>query len=183
MPFVVAALVLLGAVTLLNLALTLAVIRRLKAQSEASFASAPNLAPAPGPSADVQVGTVVPAFSVRDLSDGEVKNTPQNGTTLFAFFSVDCRACWMNLDRFLAYARSCGLPPEQMVSVVVGDASRKQDQIREIASVSRVVSEPTGGTVSSAFGVHVYPVYALVDTEGVLVHLSGFAELPQTVGV
>jgi hypothetical protein len=185
MPFVVAALVVLGIATFLNLVLTLAVVRRLNARPVEGGEAA-----TPGPSgegfsptAGVVIGTPVPGFIAQDLDGAPVVSGHADGTTLFAFFGADCRGCWTRLPGYLDYASSSDLPAERLIAVVVGDASLVPKEITRLRTAARVVSEPSGGPLSSAFGVRGFPTFAQVDTAGIVEDLFfALEDLPLTVG-
>lgn len=123
MPFVVAALVLLGLLCLVNLLLTVGILRRMRAQAAAGS----------GPLFALRPGSAVGEFAAT-TTDGEPLTTATLDGTV-AFFSADCPACHDTLPDFLAYAREQGR--DRVLAVVGGDDA---DTVRALAEVARVVA-------------------------------------------
>ncbi|MER6914774.1 hypothetical protein ABT354_24130 [Streptomyces sp. NPDC000594] len=110
-----------GALAMVNLVLTVGVVRRLREHTELLERTPAQAAGAPGGMAGIaSVGTAIPAFTAgppdspitdRDLLDG----------TLVAFFSPTCAPCRDKLPGFVA--RYEGQPEEarKVLAVVVGD--------------------------------------------------------------
>src|SRR5438270_353683 len=116
MPFVVAALVLLGLLCLLNLLLTVGILRRMRAQPATGAGTPFALRP----------GSAIGEFAAT-TTDGE----PLTAATLdgtVAFFSADCPACHDTLPDFLAYAREQGR--DHVFAVFGGD---DPDTVRALA--------------------------------------------------
>ncbi|WP_328451339.1 TlpA disulfide reductase family protein [Amycolatopsis sp. NBC_00438] len=135
MPFVVAALVLLGLLCLVNLLLTAGILRRMRAQATMGSGALFALGP----------GSAVGEFAATTTEGEPVTAATLDGTV--AFFSADCPACHDTLPDFLAYAREQG---RDRVLAVVGGGDA--DTVRALAAVARVVpAELDGGPVAAAF--------------------------------
>ncbi|HET6709641.1 TlpA family protein disulfide reductase [Amycolatopsis sp.] len=166
MPYVVATLVLLGLVCLLNLLLTVGILRRMRAQPAAK----PELPFALRP------GSAVGEFAVT-TTDGEPLTTASLTGTV-AFFSADCAACHDTLPDFLAYARAQGR--DNVVAVFGGD---EPDTVRALAEVAHVVTaELDGGPVAAAFRNTWTPALYVVADGQVTATAGRVAELPVPAG-
>ncbi|MEV0623445.1 TlpA disulfide reductase family protein [Nonomuraea sp. NPDC050404] len=159
MQFVVAALVLVAFVALLNLALTLAVIRRLRAQEEARRGERPALKPLM-----VGLGERPEDFTAADV-DGEKLSRADLGPGLVGFFSTTCPACAQRLPKFTELAaRDAGT-----IAIVVGEPGETAEMIDELRPVARVFTERHGDTLTTAFAVGGYPATCRLDPEGAVV--------------
>lgn len=135
MPFVVAALVLLGLLCLVNLLLTVGILRRMRAQAATGSGSLFALRP----------GSDIGEFAATTTDGEPVTAATLNGTV--GFFSADCPACHDTLPDFLAHAREQGR--DRVLAVVGGDDA---DTVRALAEVARVVpADLDGGPVAAAF--------------------------------
>ncbi|MBG0832673.1 TlpA family protein disulfide reductase [Planomonospora sp. ID67723] len=135
MPYLVAAVVLLGALCLLNLLLTIGILRRMRAQAD-RFAGPP---PALGPGSSVGEFTAV-------TTGGELVSH-DTLTGVVGFFSADCEACHELLPRFVEQARE--LSREDVLVVFGGE---DEAAVRALAAVARVVvAGRDGGLVARAF--------------------------------
>lgn len=166
----------LGAVTLLcvsltlvNLVLTLGVIRRLREHSEKFTAlakSAPRPEPMIGPgkrpapfSATAVDGTLV---SHRDLTEG----------SLVAFFSPTCDSCAEWLPRFVEAAAALPRGQRQALAVVIASEHlSNSEMVAKLRPVATVVVEGEKGPIAEAFEVTGYPAMGRLDENGaVLTH-------------
>jgi hypothetical protein len=180
MPFVIAALILLGVVTFLNLILTTAVIRRLR---EREILSASHGTGTIEVDAGIPVGGTVPSFETT-ATDGTAVTGAEaaNKRMLYAFFSVDCKACWPKVPAFVTYVRQLGLGTDQVVSSVVGAGAASDDSVARLESVGRVVMEPTGGPMSSALEARGFPSFVLVGAGGAVeAYTFSLTDMPQSV--
>lgn len=162
-----AAMVVVGALCLLNLVLALGIIRRLRELSALLAAPPDHGEPLPilGP------GEVVGPFDAT-TSDGEpLSRDALAEPTLVAFFSPDCFACQEQLPGFLDYAGRA-VERRQALAVVVAPEPAAE-LVATLTPVARVVSEPPDGPVARAFGVQGTPAYCRVESGGVVAD-SGF---------
>lgn len=162
-----------GLVGVLNLLLTAAVIRRLRAYDGPSAGRSD-----PGPWRAVQkpprvmraAGERVGAFrghTVRGEPVGE--EFFARSTTLVGAFTVGCQACEERLPEFAELAAAFPGDGTQVLALLVGDAGDLADKIRLLEPVATVVVEQDrGGPVGEALGVRAYPALALIDPGGVV---------------
>ena len=136
MPYLVAAVVLLAVVCVLNLVLTVGLIRRLRAQE-----ARPQHA---GPPTALGVGAEIGDFTATTV-DGEPVGR-DDLTGLVGFFSAGCDPCHELLPRFVEHAE--GRARERVLAVVTGEDRETVEALRPVA---RVITEDYDGTVTSAF--------------------------------
>lgn len=145
MPYLIAGLVLVGLLSVLNLALMLALARRLRTQTPRAEAVGGR-----------RSGDRVLAFSGRFTETG-----------LVAFLSPSCEPCQEQVPHVQAYARELG--PERALIVVVDDNEDPAKVAEEVAAfdgTAQVVVGRTGDGMSAAFGVDTYPALFLVNPDG-----------------
>ncbi|GAA0464384.1 redoxin domain-containing protein [Streptomyces olivaceiscleroticus] len=155
MPFLIAAVVLVGVLCAADLILTVGVIRRLRDHAE-------RLALLSG-EGGIAVGDEVGEFSVATV-DGRLVVTrdalsEDAGGTVVAFFSPDCEPCEETLSRFVPYAaelRAGGCP---VLAAVVGDPGEQTDAfVAALSPVAHVVAERhPDGPLSAAFRIGAVP--------------------------
>ncbi|MEU5266143.1 TlpA disulfide reductase family protein [Amycolatopsis sp. NPDC021455] len=164
MPFVVAALVLLGLLCLLNLLLTVGILRRMRART------------ASGTPFALRPGSAVGEFAVTTTDGEPLTLASLNGTV--AFFSADCAACHETLPDFLAYARAQGRG--NVFAVFGGD---EPDTVRALAEVAHVVTaDLDGGPVAAAFRNTWTPALYVVADGRVAATAGRVHELPVPAG-
>jgi hypothetical protein len=165
MPYLVAAVVFVGALCLLDLLLTFGVIRRLRA-TPASQAHDHGV--------DVSVTTLQPGqsatpFTAETTLTGTAVNGPA-GLRLVAFFSTHCSLCPKRAPSFVSYVRANGLRAEDVLAVVTavdGDLS-DATYLGDVAAVARVCAEEPDGPVAAAFGVTGFPAFCLLEPDGTI---------------
>jgi thiol-disulfide isomerase/thioredoxin len=159
MAYVIAALVLLTLLAVGNLALTLALVRRLRAGVPA----------VPTASEPVGVGERIGEFSITTTAGVQLgRDGLFTGTGLVAFLSPSCPPCQEQLPRVLARAAELG-DPAGVLAVVVDDMEDPADVAAEVAAfdgVARVVVARTGDRLTGAFRVDAYPAVFLVGPGG-----------------
>ncbi|MER6308679.1 hypothetical protein [Streptomyces sp. NPDC001657] len=162
MPYLVAAVVLIGALCLLDLLLTVGLVRRLRAQQ------------APRPSADgfahagmLPPGGIVGAFDTRTV-DGRPLHRRDLGTgTVVVFLSPGCPPCHQLVPRVAAALGAA--PANEAVAVVAGGMEGDPDTeqlLKELGPVARVVLEPGTGPMTEAFAARAFPVMCRVRAVG-----------------
>jgi hypothetical protein len=167
MLFVVAALVLLGLLCLLNLLLTVGILRRMRAEAEQHKS---------GSLFTLRPGSAIGEFAATTTDSEPVTAATLNGTV--AFFSADCPACHETLPDFLAYARDQGR--DNVLAVVGGD---DPDTVRALAEVARVVpADLDGGPVAAAFRNTWTPALYVVADGRVVATAGRVHELPVPAG-
>jgi len=176
MEFLVAALVLVGALVVVDLVLTFGVIRRLREHStligqalEGTERVADFMLPK---------GSRLPELNATTV-DGAA--APDSGPLLIGFFSPNCKACVQRLPGFVEYARGFD---GDVLGVAVGGPGDVDDIVGRLRPVAGVVVEPPDGPLAKALQVKGMPAMATVDADGVVV-ASGYelAALPRLTAV
>jgi hypothetical protein len=164
MPYLVAAVVLLGVLGLVNLLFTLGILRRMRTEHDWH----------PDPLFALGPGSAVGEFSARTIADEPVSHDTVAG--MVAFFSAGCEACHDRLPQLLEHARSAGR--ENVLAVVGG---HDEDIVRALAPVARVIlADLDGGPVAHAFQNTWTPALYLVgDDHRVIAAASRLEELPR----
>ncbi|MBF9130515.1 redoxin family protein [Plantactinospora sp. S1510] len=171
MPFLLALVLFVGALCVLDLVLTIGVIRRLREHSDliarAAVGGAEVMRPA-GARADAFEATT---------TDGElVSRSTLVGSTLVGVFSPGCGACAERLPGFVSRAGEFPGGRDRVLAVVVTDES-PTEEFAALRPVARVVLETRNGPVSAALGVHGFPAFAVLDDAGLV--LGSGTELDQ----
>jgi hypothetical protein len=161
-----AAVLLLTALSLLNLVLLLGVVRRLR-EHESRLAAAELAGMAgEGPAELIApVGSRVAEFSARTVDGRSLDKEALATPALVGFFSPGCDSCHERLPDFRrAAADNAG----RALAVVVRDGADVDPLVGELERVASVVVEDPDGPLTSAFGVRGFPVFALVGTGGTI---------------
>lgn len=177
MPYLVAAVVLVGLLCVVNLWFTMAVVRRLREHtrllSEVGSGTGGRLEP-----------TVdrVPAFTASTV-DGQVVTGPNAGLAVVAFLATDCAACDTQLPGLLRYLSEERHDPERVLAVVAGvDTPKGERMVETLRTVASVVREPLDGAVCTAFAATRFPTFYLVEGDGDVRVGAGVADaLPRRV--
>ncbi|MFE1553236.1 TlpA family protein disulfide reductase [Streptomyces sp. NPDC058718] len=160
MAFLVAGMVLVGALGLLNLALSLAIVRRLRRQEE-QRGGADRHAPS-GP----EVGTKLPTFSAPALG-GEVfaSESLAGGAAALSFITTSCGAC----DEFVAdmpeFAAQTGLDDSRIVVVIAGEQGKARQMADRLDGLATVVYEEAPGNISSLYAITATPTTVIADAD------------------
>ncbi|MFI1890709.1 TlpA family protein disulfide reductase [Streptomyces jumonjinensis] len=176
MPILIALVVLVGLLCILDLILTVGVIKRLREHSE-QLARLGR-----GPLAALTEGDEVPAFETTTTEGDRLSRDELADGTVVAFFTPDCAACQEKKPMFLEYARTAPGGPSEVVAVVVGQPEETAAYAAELAPVAQVVTEDMGGPMSLAFAVLGFPAVLQVarDTHGILVVATDHPDLDRT---
>jgi thiol-disulfide isomerase/thioredoxin len=160
MYVLVAAVVLLGALCMINLLLTYGVIRRLRHHTDLL-----STRPAGPDAGDLMLpaGSSVRDFAVTDQDGGGVSPATFAAPTLLAFLSPGCGPCETLLPQFVHAAREWPGGRGQVLAVVAGDGGGAEAAFASrLAPVATVVVEGAQER-ATAFGVRGYPVLCVVD--------------------
>jgi thiol-disulfide isomerase/thioredoxin len=161
MTFLVVVVAIFGVVCLLNLAMMVGVIRRLREHS----AHLKRLLEVVGPQEVMApVGTQAGSFATTTIAGESLSSSDLAGGTLVGFFSPGCGGCTEQMPRLIEYAQSAPGGRQQIVAVIVaddGDAGAAFD-LAKLGAVAQVVVEASGGAMSKAFQVQAYPALCLV---------------------
>jgi thiol-disulfide isomerase/thioredoxin len=177
-PYLITAVLVVGALCTLDLLLTVGVIRRLREHTEL-------LASPYGALKDaiIGVGEAPHDFSALATDGTPVRFSATDGPTLVAFFSPNCQACKQKLPDFLAAAARFPGGPERVLAVVARDGGDMEALATTLADVARVVVETDQPVVTEAFRVKAFPAWALVDGGTVRESGVGLDTLPVAVAV
>ncbi|MFC0628093.1 TlpA family protein disulfide reductase [Kribbella deserti] len=161
------AVVLIGVVLVLDLMITLGLVRRLRSHAEmlTKLVNTSNQGLDVG---IVAVGTPIASFTATALDGLEV--APAGGTVL-GFFSTRCDTCAESLPGFLAYAEPLG--KERVIAIVNGDEPMLTEMAEKLSKVARVVIEAHDGPVARAVGVVGTPTLVVLD-DNLRVAASGY---------
>ncbi|MFD7325752.1 TlpA family protein disulfide reductase [Streptomyces sp. NPDC059875] len=165
MAYLTASVVLLGVLSLLNLALTFGVVRRLRERPADATGggggemSVPALVAAPG----AHIGT----FSAVDTEGSVVDQDALDDGSMVLFMSPGCPACEDLLPLVAERAGQYGR--DRVLAVVTRDdekEARLGDYLRRLSPVARVVVTEFGDEVTRAFAVKGMPAYVEVGADG-----------------
>jgi hypothetical protein len=157
----------LALICLLNLTLTIGVIRRLR-EHAGLLRPADELGRAQGGGTPPEpvVGKPVGDFSVTTVDGDELDRAKLAESTLVGFFSPGCQPCAELRPAFIEYA--VGLARDRVIAVInAGSGAEAAADVRALAAVAQVVVERPGAEpLSAAFGVTGYPTLCTVDGSG-----------------
>jgi hypothetical protein len=160
MAVLIGAVVVVGALCLLDLLLTFGVIRRLREHTEM-------LARMQHGGTDViglPAGKAPESFTATD-NEGVAVRGP-SGLSVVAFFSTTCSVCPKRAPAFTDYAREHLVGRHEVLAVVVGQATQSVPYLADLTEVARVCAEPPDGPIGRAFAVQGYPVFFALDAGG-----------------
>ncbi|WP_219534890.1 TlpA family protein disulfide reductase [Nonomuraea guangzhouensis] len=162
MPYLTAAIVLIGLLCVLNLLLTLSLIRRLRQTGGGGVQHA-------GPPLTLRPGSLVGEFAAVTVAGELVSHDTVVG--LVGFFSAGCEPCHKLLPRFTEHARTLGR--ENVLAVVAGDDA---EAVEALTPVARVVVENYDGPVAGAFQNTWTPALYLLGSDHRVVAAGGRLE-------
>jgi len=174
MPYLVAAVVVLALLVVIDLLLTLAILRRLRSHSErlARFEALDSL-PEPAPP-----GEIIGAFTATTIAGATISDTDlRDHATTIGFFSPSCGPCAEQLPSFENRART-----HRSFAFVIDEGEPSQDLADRLAEVATVAVVASDSPATQAFSVIGYPVIFEVDT-GARVVASAYdvGSMPQLV--
>lgn len=180
MPYLAAAVVLVGVIAVLDLLLTVGVVRRLREQAEVLRELRTTADADPVIEVILPAGRTVADFTAGTLSGRTLSREGLSTATLVGFFSPHCEPCREQVPRFLAYAAGFD---GAVVAVAAGDPTETADLVAELAGVAEVVVQDENGPLEKAFGVHGYPALCLLEPGGRVVASGyGLDSLPVPAG-
>ncbi|MFD8001130.1 TlpA family protein disulfide reductase [Streptomyces mirabilis] len=151
-----AAVVLVAVLCLLDLLLTVGVIRRLREHTEI-------IAPIRQQSG-IRTGDDVGEFSVLSVDGEPLGRESLTDDSVVAFFAPDCQPCKAVIPDFIRWAEADENGRERRIAVVIGDASLSRELVTMLRPVAQVVVEEPLGTVSTAFRTSATPTVLRVGT-------------------
>jgi thiol-disulfide isomerase/thioredoxin len=164
---VVAALAFLAlAVCLLDLVLTLGVIRRLRLHSELISNSSSEWRH----QAILAEGKSVGPFEAVATTGEPVSRDGLSGRTVVGAFAPHCPACERKLPAFVDFAKTFPGGRDQVIAVVVGSREEADSYREQLEPVARVVIESPGtGEIGTALALDAFPAFGVVDQSGMVV--------------
>ncbi|MFC7387623.1 TlpA family protein disulfide reductase [Sphaerisporangium rhizosphaerae] len=162
MPYLTAAVVLIGVLCVLNLILTLGLVRQMRRTGGGGVQHA-------GPPLVLGPGSPIGAFAAVTIDGEPVSHDTVTG--LVGFFSAGCEPCHKLLPRFTEHARALGR--ENVLAVVGGDDAQA---VEALAPVARVIVEDFDGPVAGAFQNTWTPALYLLGSDHHVVAAGGRLE-------
>lgn len=157
-----------AALTMLNLLLTLGVIRRLREHTERLAAAELG----PPPELILPAGERPAEFRAETVDGAEVTLASLATPALLGFFSPDCAPCREWIPRFVQAAAELPQGRAQALAVVARDGTGNGDEVSDdvaaLRRVAQVVVEPANGPVSRAFAVRGWPALCRVGEDGII---------------
>lgn len=144
MQYLIAAVVLIGLLCMVNMLLTIGVIRRLRRESSPSM-----------PAEGLLPGERVPEFAAMTTSGEPISGELLGAPALVGFFSQGCQPCKDLLPLFVERAR--GTSDGVLAVVVAGPGENPEADVERLAQVAQVVKEVPQGPLQRAFKVSGYP--------------------------
>ncbi|NUR85547.1 MAG: hypothetical protein HOY71_15820 [Nonomuraea sp.] len=177
MPFVIAVAVLVGVLCLADLAMTLAVARRMKEHTKLIDAlyevvEVGGLSAASGLIAGERVGD----FDVTASDGSGVSLDALPDGTVVAFLAASCDICHRELPELATWAS--GQDRARVLVVIDSHGGGHEPMVDTLSPVARVVLEEGDGPVSAAFRVQSFPSFFLVGGGVVLGRVRGVSRLP-----
>lgn len=177
MPFLTAAVILLGALFLTDLLLTFGVIRRLREHTAILN--------------EHQSGGVVTRLSAGEhpsqftgVSTGGESVTGPAGLRVAAFFSSMCSICPGRVPAFTDYLRANHIDRDHVLAVIDGPGAESVLYLDDLAEMAFVCLESGDGELAKAFQVSGYPAFCLLNEDGSVQAASHDpAALPELVQV
>lgn len=177
MPYLTAAVVLVGVMALTALLLVIALARRLRdvpagSAQPGQMSETPGLLPGSRPEYFRAETTSGETVSLDDLSGDRV---------LLGFFFAGCTPCNRQLPAFVDLARTMPGGPRQVIAVVAGHPAKLAEYAARLEDVATVVADrpqADEGTIAHAFRVTSWPSYYLLDAAGAVESgATAFSEL------
>jgi hypothetical protein len=167
MPFVAALALLALAVCLLDLVLTLGVVRRLRHHTELIT----NLSAGDRPlHAILDEGETAGPFETVATTGEPVSRDGLSGLTLVGALAPGCSACEEKLPEFIDHARTFSGGRDQVIAVVVGSEDETEAYRERLEPVARVVVEPPmSGALGTALRLGSFPAFGVLDQSGTVV--------------
>ncbi|MGW0803381.1 peroxiredoxin family protein [Nonomuraea sp. NPDC002799] len=183
MEYLVAGLLLVAALTALNVVLTLAVVRRRRARPSAPPGAHQHGPVSAGdPELGIAPGDRMPDFTATTADGTTVTRAELAGRlALIAFLSLDCSGCDDSVPEFGEHARRVRAAGGRVLATVVGvDAAGGELTARLAGVADYVVPEFLDAPVGALFGARFYPGFAHYGSDGVVtaasVGLQGLGE-------
>jgi len=159
----VAAVVIVGILCLLNLLLTVGVIRRLREHTTQLTARS-----LPPTSISELVPGDRPAAYATEAEDG-ARVADDSELRMVAFFSTQCSICPERVPMFTDYLRVHGMPRDRVAAVVCGPDPQLAPYRPVLREVAMVIDDGDDGPLAKAFRVVGFPAFVLLAADGTIV--------------
>jgi hypothetical protein len=172
MPVVAAAAFLALAACLLDLVLTLGVIRRLRQHTDLISQLSGQVPDSSGrlPYSFLAEGRSAGPFDTVATTGERLSRDRLSGHTLVGAFTPHCSACEERLPGFVDAAKSFPGGREQVIAVVLGSEGDVQPYRERLEPVARLVVEPPlGGAIGAALELDSFPAFGVLDQSGSVV--------------
>ncbi|MEU4834743.1 hypothetical protein [Streptosporangium sp. NPDC023615] len=177
MPFLIAAVVFVGLLCLVDLVLTMAVIRRLRDHTQ-QLAALRSGDPA---QSLLREGTPLPAFTAESV-DGETIDSQAAPPEVLALLSTECVVCLDEMPNLVRFLGDRGVGRSAAIVAIVGDDTPKAGELVEgLRPVARVIRQPWDGPIEKAFQAKLFPNFYLVSGGVVRVASISVANLDRPV--
>jgi hypothetical protein len=154
------AVVVVGALCLVDLLLTFGVVRRLREHAALLAGIQSSAVPGSG----LSDGDKPEPFTATD-AEGIAVHGPA-GLGVVAFFSTTCPVCPLRAPAFVEYVRAHHPARDPVLAVITGDAGASVPYLADLMKVARVCFEPAGGPVSQGFALKAVPAFFVLDEDG-----------------
>ncbi|MFJ1805759.1 MULTISPECIES: TlpA family protein disulfide reductase [unclassified Streptomyces] len=144
-----AAVVLVAVLCLLDLLLTVGVIKRLREHTEI-------IAPI-RQQAGIRTGDEVGEFSVLSVDGEPLGRESLTDDSVVAFFAPDCQPCKAVIPDFIRLAKADETGRDHRIAVVIGEASASGELVAMLRPFAQVIVEEPLGAVSTAFRTSATP--------------------------
>lgn len=152
----------LATLSFVNLVLLLGIVRRLNRLTGAgSTADQPDLSL---PESGRRIGRFIAATTMGE----RISTKDLSGPLLVGFFTTACPPCERFQPGFRAFADTFPGRRDQVLAVIVGGSGDPALLARQLGDVARVIVEPQGGPVSTAFGVDAFPAACVLHGDVVI---------------
>jgi peroxiredoxin len=157
-----AALPVVSVLCLVNLALLLAVVRKVRLLGERV-----DQMPVMGPAALLPVGSKAPEFTaVTTKGDGRSLANLAGSRSVLGFFSPNCQPCHTQLPEFTEFVRALPGGPGHALAVVVGEGAAAAGFAAELDGAMAVAIAPRQSPLTTAFSVRGFPAFYLIGPDG-----------------
>jgi len=156
----IGAVVVVGVLCLIDLLLTFGVIRRLREHTAMLAPSQPRGDHVTG----LTAGGTPEAFTATDNEGAVVQGAA--GLSVVAFFSASCSVCPKRVPAFVDYVRAHRIGRNEVLAVVIAQASDSVPYLADLAEVARVCAEPSDDSIERAFAVQAFPAFFVLDAAG-----------------
>ncbi|MEV4112454.1 hypothetical protein [Nonomuraea sp. NPDC049695] len=170
MPYLIAVVALVGALCLVDLVLTLGVVRRLREHTKLldGLYEAVDLMGGPlGGGRQLSPGDVVGDFEATTVDGTRLTRELLPDGTVVAFLSPDCSGCHEKLPAFASWA--AGQDRSRVLAVVDNRSGDPAEMVTTLQPVAQVIVD---SAVSDAFGVQSFPTFLQVATDGKLLAVA-----------